>query len=313
MTTQASTAPGATPSWLLTNEVALCPCGCIGKRKKGSFVEKTLDGSAGLLRQVMFGDDLARRPGLLQRMDPRVKLACLLVLLVAAALVHTIPVLLAAYALTLVVAAVSAVPVPFFIKRVWLFVPIFTGIVVLPATLSIITPGTIVVPLWTWHGDPVGITTQGLTSAGLIVSRVALSISLVVLVTVTTPWTQLLAALRSLGVPRMFVLVVGMAYRYIFLLLGSVTDMYESRRARQVGAVKHDKAARAFVSSTAGALLSKSHQLSEEVYQAMVSRGYRGDARTLDAFRLRTLDYWVCAVVMLVAVLVVVGDRWIGV
>ena len=301
-----------TPTWLLQGEMAMCPCGCIGKRKKGSFVEKTLDGSAGLLRQVMFGQDIAERPGLLQRIDPRVKLLSLLVLLIAASVVRNIEVLLAAYALTLVVAAVSNVPVWFFIKRVWLFVPIFTGIVVLPATLSIITPGEIVVPLWTWQGTQVGITAQGLAAAGLIVSRVALSISLVVLLTLTTPWVELLAALRSLGVPRMFVLVVGMAYRYIFLLLGSVTDMYESRRARTVGAVKHDKAAREFVSSTAGALLGKSHALSEEVHQAMVSRGYRGNVRTLEQPRAGWKDARFAAVMALFGATLLIAEHWVG-
>ena len=308
-TTQTTT---RTPTWLLQGEMAMCPCGCIGKRKKGSFVEKTLDGSAGLLRQVMFGQDIAERPGLLQRIDPRVKLLSLLALLIAASVVRNIEVLLAAYALTLVVAAVSNVPVWFFIKRVWLFVPIFTGIVVLPATLSIITPGEIVVPLWTWQGTQVGVTAQGLAAAGLIVSRVALSISLVVLLTLTTPWVELLAALRSLGVPRMFVLVVGMAYRYIFLLLGSITDMYESRRARTVGAVKHDKAAREFVSSTAGALLGKSHALSEEVHQAMTARGFRGDAKTLRVFALTGTDVVFSVVVLLVSFAVVFGDRLLG-
>ena len=42
-------------------------------------------------------------------------------------------------------------------------------------------------------------TSQGLTSAGLIVTRVAVSISLVVLLTLTTPWNRLLAALRALA------------------------------------------------------------------------------------------------------------------
>ncbi len=56
--------------------------------------------------------------------------------------------------------------------------------------------------------------------AALIVIRVATSISLVVLVALTTSWTALLAALRSLFLPRMFVLVLGMAYRYVFYLLG---------------------------------------------------------------------------------------------
>ena len=86
--------------------------------------------------------------------------------------VRHIPVLVAMYAGTLVLAAASGLSLSFFIKRVWLFIPIFTGIVVLPATFSFITPGDIVVPFGTWFGHPVGMTSQGLTSAGLIVTRV---------------------------------------------------------------------------------------------------------------------------------------------
>ena len=279
-----------TPEWLLQGELAMCPCGCIGKRKKGSFVEKTLNGSAGLMREVMFSEDVAKQTGLLQRIDPRVKIVGLLVLLVASALVHNIAILGLFYLVTLVVAVLSALPLGFFVKRVWLFIPIFTLIVVLPATLSIVTPGTVVVPLWTWHGEPQGFTEQGLMTAALLVSRVAVSISLVVLLTLTTPWVKLLAALRTLGVPRMFVLIIGMAYRYIFLLLGSVTDMYEARRARTVGAQPHDTSAREFLSASAGALFGKSNHLSEEVHQAMVARGYRGDAKTIQVLRIGLID-----------------------
>ena len=57
---------------------AMCPCGCIGKRRKGSYLAKTLSGGAALLQQVMFGEDVAGRGGLLQRIDPRVKLVSLL-------------------------------------------------------------------------------------------------------------------------------------------------------------------------------------------------------------------------------------------
>jgi cobalt ECF transporter T component CbiQ len=305
-------AASTTPQWLLQGELAMCPCGCIGKRKKGSFVEKTLTGGAGLLRQVMFSEDVAAQRGLLQRIDPRVKLVGLLVLLVATALVHHVWVLIAAYAATLLLAAASGLPVGFFVKRVWLFVPIFTGIVVLPATLSIVTPGDVVLQLWSWHGSPQGFTAQGLTSAALVVSRVATSISLVVLLTLTTPWVRLLAALRALGVPRIFVLVIGMAYRYVFLLLGTVTDMYEARRARTVGSQTHDASARAFVSASAGALFGKAHHLSEEVHQAMVARGYRGDARTLRPFSFAARDAVAAAAVVAAAVVIYGGDRLLG-
>ena len=94
------------------------------------------------MRQAMFSEDVAAQDGLLQRLDPRVKLVTLLGLLVVAAFLRTHP-----------AAARPCTPGRscsrrrrgsrswFFVKRVWLFVPIFTGIVVLPATLSFITPG----------------------------------------------------------------------------------------------------------------------------------------------------------------------------
>jgi cobalt/nickel transport system permease protein len=273
--------PRATPTWLLEAEVGLCPCGCIGKRRRGSFVEKTLNDGAGVLRRAVFSDDVARAPGLLQRLDARLKVLGLIGLLVVAGLARTIPVLVALYLATLGLAAASRLSLRFFVKRVWLFVPIFTGVVVLPAAFSFVTHGHIVVPLGTWFGHRVGLTRQGLHSAGLMVIRVATSISLVVLLTLTTPWTKLLAALRALRVPRMFVVVLGMAYRYLFHLLGSVTDMYTARKARMVGAETDVASGRAFVAAGAGALFGKAHALSEEVHQAMVSRGFTGDVRSL--------------------------------
>ena len=302
----------ATPAWLLEADVAMCPCGCIGRRKKGSFVEKTLAGGADVLRQAMFSEDTARGGGLLQRLDPRVKVVSLLALLVVAALVRHVPVLLAMYLVTLTLAAASGLPIGFFVKRVWLFIPVFTGVVVLPATFSFVTPGEVVAPLWHWHGHPVGLTRQGLVGAGLIVARVATSVSLVVLLTLTTPWTRLLAALRALAVPRIFILVIGMAYRYLFLLLNSVTDMFQARKARSVAAQVDVKAGRSFVAAAAGALFGKSYALSEEVHQAMVARGYRGDARNLERFAPGALDAaWVAACAAL-AVLVLGGDRLLG-
>lgn len=275
-------------------------------------MQKTLNSGADLLRQVMFSDDTSSQSGLLQRLDARVKLGVLLGMVVVAAFLHSIPALIMAYVGTLVLAMVSALPLGFFVKRVWLFVPIFTGIVLIPATLSVVLPGDVILTLWHWNGKPEGFTRQGLTSAALVICRVATSISLVVLLTLTTPWTKLLASLRSLGVPRMFVLVIGMAYRYLFLLLGSVTDMYQARKSRTVAAEKHDKGSRRFVASTAGALLGKAMVLSEEVHQAMVSRGYRGNVQVLEQTRAGWRDARFAAVMVLFAAVLLSGEQWLG-
>jgi cobalt ECF transporter T component CbiQ len=302
----------ATPAWLLQSEVGLCPCGCIGKRRKGSFVDKTINGATNVLRQALFAEDVADQPGLLQRIDARVKLVTIVGLLIATSLVRNIEVLVGVYVATLVLAALSRISLVFFVKRVWLFIPIFTGVVVLPATFSFVTHGHIVVPLGHWFGHRVGLTSQGLRAAALIVVRVASSISLVVLLALTTRWNRLLAALRALFVPRMFVLVLGMAYRYVFYLLNTVTEMYEARKARTVSVDVDVKRGRAFVAATAGTTFGKAHATSEEVHLAMVARGYTGRPRTLSPSRLRVVDAaWV--LLSVAAALVIIGvDRAVG-
>ncbi len=284
------------PEWLTAREIALCPCGCIGKRRKANFVEKTIIGAANVLKQAMFSADVASQPGLLQRIQPAVKVVTMLALLMATAVVRHLSILVALYAATLAIAVASGLPLWFFVKRVWLFIPIFTGVIVVPATLNLITPGRVVIPLGTWFGHSVGVTAQGLTSAGLIVARVATSISLVVLLTLTTPWNKLLAALRTMRVPKMFVLVLGMAYRYIFYLLETVTDMYTARKSRTANHRNNTSSGRAFVAATAGATFGKAHALSIEVHDAMVARGYTGNARSIDHFQIVKRDVvWVLA------------------
>lgn len=301
-----------TPKWLLQHEVGLCPCACIGKRRKGGVIEKTTSGAAALLRQTLFSEDVAGERGLLQRLDPRVKVLSLLGLLVVTADLRHIPVLLGMYAGTLALAAASKLRLSFFVKRVWLFIPVFTGVVVLPATLNVVTHGDIVVPLGTWFGHHLGLTEQGLRSAGLVVTRVATSISLVVLLTISTPWAKLLAALRALRAPRLLILVLGMAYRYLFLLLDAVTDMYVARRARTVAGATDATSGRLLVAASAGAVFGKAQTLSEEVHLAMVARGYAGDARSVTAFRMRLLDAAFVLACVAAAVAAVGVDRVLG-
>ena len=309
MTTTRVPAARLAPDWLLATDVALCPCGCIGKRRKGGYLAKTLTGVANVVRRAVFSDDVATAPGVLQQIDARVKVLALFGVLIVAAFLHTIPVLGAMYLGVVVLALANRVPLGMFIARVWLFVPIFTGVVVLPATLSLITPGEIVVPLGTWFGTAVGLTAEGLESAGLIVTRAALSISLVVLLTLTTQWSRLLAALRSIFVPTTVILVLSMSYRYLFHLLTSVDDMYTARRARTVGAESGVASSRRFVAASAGALFGKAHAMSEEVYLAMVSRGYTGNVCSLTPPRVRRRDALFGAVCVLVALLVLWGDH----
>jgi energy-coupling factor transporter transmembrane protein EcfT len=88
--------------------------------------------------------------------------------------------------------------------------------------------------------------------------------------------------------------------------------MYEARKARTVRVDNAVKSGRAFVSATAGTIFGKAHAMSEEVYQAMVSRGYTGHPRTLSAFKVKSFDIaWVVGCVIVIGVALGV-DRAIG-
>jgi cobalt/nickel transport system permease protein len=296
--------PRPSPAWLVQPQVGLCPCGCIGTRRRTSFLARTIEGLANITRQAVFADEVAARPGFLQRLDPRTKVIGLLVLLITASFTHHVALLAAIYAFSLVLAVASAVPLGGFLRRVWLTIPLFTALVVLPATTNLITPGEIVVPLGTWFGHPVGLTSQGLRGAALLVSRVAVSVSLALLVTITTSWPRMLEALRALRIPRMFVTVGAMAYRYVFVLVEVITDRYTARVARTVRR-ERARSGRSFVAASAGALFGRAHQLSGEVNDAMIARGYVGESRTLDppAFGMVDLVAFVGLAVMATSVL----------
>jgi energy-coupling factor transporter transmembrane protein EcfT len=106
-----------------------------------------------------------------------------------------------------------------------------------------------------------------------------------------------LKALRILKCPVVLVAILGMTYRYIFVILQTAFDMFESRKSRTVGALE-PRERRRLAASAVGVLMSKSFQLSGDVHLAMKSRGFRGEVYVLQEFRARPADWcWLAAFV----------------
>ncbi|MBL8096425.1 MAG: cobalt ECF transporter T component CbiQ [Anaerolineales bacterium] len=265
-------------------------------------IERTLAEIGHVLEQSLFAETLSRQPGLLQALDPRVKIVGLLALLVSVSVSRNLWVIGGLYGVALALAVVSRLPVGAFVRRVWLVLPFFTGMVALPALFM--TPGP---TLWSLPFDWV-ITRTGALTALFLLTRVGTSVSFALLLIWTTPWNTLLKALSVLRVPDGFILILAMTYRYIALLLGIVDDMFLSRKSRVVGKLSTADERR-LLAASAGALLGRSLQLSTEVYLAMQSRGYRGRPRTLDTFAMTARDWaWSFGLVALAAVAMVVGQ-----
>lgn len=274
----------------------------MASRNPRGFIERTAVALVSALDHAFYAEELARAPGFLQRLDPRVKLLGALALIVAVVEVYRLAVIAAIFLIAVVLAVGSRAPLRGLLTRVWIPVLCFTGVIALPAIF--VTPGRVAAML---PGPGWPITSQGLTAAAFLVGRAETAATLCVLLILTTPWARVLKALRCLKMPVVLTALFGMTYRYLFLLLEAARDMFESRRSRLVGRLSGPERRRVAASS-AGVLISKSFDLSSEVYAAMLSRGYRGEVYALDEFESRPFDW----IMLGVCALVVAAAFWMG-
>jgi cobalt/nickel transport system permease protein len=202
--------------------------------------------------------------------------------------------------------------------RVWLLVPLFTAAIVLPAVLNIVTPGE---PLWvvvtlkrsfSWgpYAVPqeIAVTRQGLWGGIVLVSRVAASVSFAMLLTLTTRWSDLFAGLRALMVPRIVVMTLNMTNRYLFVFLRLIQDMYRARKSRTIHPLS-DAEERGWVASRIGVIFKRSIEMSNDIYLAMLSRGYHGEVIALARFRTSAVDYLWLALVLIVGAALIAAER----
>jgi cobalt/nickel transport system permease protein len=150
----------------------------------------------------------------------------------------------------------------------------------------------------------IAITRQGLRSGMVFVSRVAASVSWAILFTLTAKWGEIFAGLRALLVPRVFVATLGMTYRYLFVVLRLVQDMYRARKSRTIRPLSA-AAERNWIASRIGITFQKSMQMSDDVYKAMISRGFHGEFPSINRFHATRADYlWLTTVLCCCALLI---------
>jgi cobalt/nickel transport system permease protein len=284
---------------LLTVRRRKSPEGRIG------WLEQTIGGLTANVERAVFTERHARAAGWLQRRDPRAKVVGSLVAILAASLTTSLVGLAALYAATLAAARASRIPSGFFVKRVWLGIPFFAGIVVVPAIFFVPGDRVFDLGLGPVHVAP---SWNGLAGAAIFVARVGVSVSLAVLLVVSTPWSDVLKSLRALRVPKVFVLLLSMTYRYIFLFLHTANGMLLARKSRMVGRTGGGEQRR-WISGTMGNLMSRAFKMSNDVYAAMLARGYGGEIRSYADYRMRAADWAALGCVAVLAVAVSLAGR----
>jgi energy-coupling factor transporter transmembrane protein EcfT len=275
------------------------------------FLDGTLRRMAAVFAEAHLREEIARRPGAAQRIDPRARLLATLLFLVSTSLATSLPAL-AAHALLAAAAVVASRIRPREILGAGLLIALlFSTLMALPATLNLTSGGHVVLPVFRFEAArqvgpyaipaTIGVSVEGLLTATTFLLRTLASVTAVLCLTLSTRWTALLASLRWFRLPAVFLHTAGMTVRYLHLLLRQSEEAHLGKKSRTI--CRRPLASdQMWVGSRIAAAWEKSLQLMTDVTDAMTARGFTGEFRVPAGRTLAPTD-WAC--VMLVAALCV--------
>ncbi|MFH0754782.1 MAG: cobalt ECF transporter T component CbiQ [Candidatus Omnitrophota bacterium] len=265
---------------------------------KRDFISRSLESALAFIKDATLCEEHACHKGFLQSIEPRIKTLTILGFILTVAFLKSAHLIGLLYLLCLMLVMVSQIPLGFFLVRTWVFIPIFSLGMAIPALFSSVSPGESVYS-FQLMGVTLMITRQGIDAAVLFVVRVTTSVSWAVLLSLTTRHGELLKVLRVFGVPRVFILTVFMCYRYLYILAVMVENIFLALRSR-VGVVTQHQKGRHVVAWNMANTWNRTAQMSEDVYKAMLSRGYTGEPQMLIPFHMGWKDvaWLLCSVVM---------------
>jgi cobalt/nickel transport system permease protein len=105
----------------------------------------------------------------------------------------------------------------------------------------------------------------------------------------------------------MFVMTMGMSVRYIYLLVEQVQHFYLALKSR-TGQVTSSSVGQKTVAWNVLGLWQRSYRMHDQVYAAMLARGFSGEPRIADTFKMRVRD-WLFLILALGAV---GGSLWLN-
>ena len=247
----------------------------------------------------------------LHRLDPRIKVIVTIAFILSNALLPDgawIAFLLA-WCFILLANALSGLGIGFTFRR---------SFIALPFALAAITV------LFSSPGKPVTsfqflmwnlmITDAGLLRFVSIVVRSWLSVQMAILLVAVTEFPKIIHALTHLRVPTIITVIISFLYRYLFVLTDEVMRMLRARQARSAAAAGVRSGGsvvwRAQIAGhMAGQLFLRSYERSDRIYNAMLSRGYKGELMTIHPHRFHRSDLLIGGLSIAALVLMQIAGR----
>jgi cobalt/nickel transport system permease protein len=234
---------------------------------------------------IHFIDPYRPRTSPVHALDGRAKfvLTVAFILTVSLTPVAAWPVYILLFALILSVEILSGLGIGYVLKRSLLALPF-----VLAAFPVIFTNGetalfSFSIGPWTLLAHA-----EGMARFVSVALKSWLSVQAAIVMASSTPFPELLQAMRAVGIPRLLVGMFGLMWRYLFVLVDEALRLMRARAARSGHSMQSGRRYggsvlwRAGVTGgMAGNLFLRAFERSDRIYFAMLSRGYDGEVRLL--------------------------------
>lgn len=249
---------------------------------------------------------------LVHRLDPRVKVVLTVLFILSNVLLPDgawVGFILA-WGMVIAWSKLARLSISFVLTRSFIVLPFALAAV----TTTFSTPGEtlVAIDVGPWL---VVFTQTGVARFVSILLRSWISVQMAILLTATTPFPDLVHALRHLHLPAVLVSTISFMYRYLFVLSDEVVRLLRAREARSAKISAEQKSGGSVVwrakvaGSMAGQLFLRSYERSERIYNAMLARGYMGEYLTLNPHLMQRRDWLVIGMVITSLLLIQVVGR----
>jgi len=230
-------------------------------------------------------DKFAYQDSPIHRLDSRVKF---IVVLIFTAVVISLPrtsfSILTCYAVgPFAILVLGRIPLKFALRHILLVSP-FILILALSGPLYDKTPVTVAFGPFSWQ------TSLGWFRCFAILGKFVVTMLALIALVSTTRFSDLLAGLQHLGLPKLLTIQLGFLYRYIFVLIDKAHHILRARNGRKLRNLGF-KAELRTAAAMLGSLFVRSIDTAERINIAMQARGFNGAWRTISKLQIRPADY----------------------
>ncbi len=282
------------------------------QKGKLPFLDKTIHKIAVTIKLMYFQSEVTSGKKIFH-IHPQIKVFAFIYLIVVISLTHNVKAQLVATFFIILFYLISKTSYRYVYKKIIFLSLVFGLLIFLPASLNVITPGKIVFKIATFESSShfwiyeipqvIGVTDNGIHVVELLFLRVLNSISLAMLFLYSSSFPQLLKGFKIFFVPDTFLMIVSLAYKFIFILSMSIEETYFAIKSRLAGNIQ-SKNVQDIISGRVFYVFKKAKNNYENTYAAMISKGYNGKVNFQNEKKIKAVDLYFLLGMLVVGIVI---------